>query len=59
MLDSDTGKLYSLYWGESDNFKKLQVKEITMEQAVEDCTHSLDYVTMQRLDDVVRSLEVR
>ena len=53
VLDPATQKLYSLYWGESDNFEKLRCKEIMMDEAKKSCSDGQDYVKIQRLDEAL------
>ena len=45
-----------MFWGESDNFEKLQKRELGLEQVKEDCAHG-DYVRLQRLDEVMMEEE--
>ena len=44
MWDKTTGRLYSLFWTEKDNFKELHREEITMEYAKHLCEASHDYI---------------
>jgi hypothetical protein len=52
VLDSGSGKLFSLFWGESDGFKETQMREISLEEAREECRHG-DFITVKPLDEAL------
>ena len=56
VLDPDDKKLYALFWGDDDNFSKLQHREITMDEAKEYCIAGHDYITIRRLDEAVKEV---